>query len=77
MKITYIWKILSEDGLLKDPPKFYDPLGYGYDVNETEDYNHFKSEEEAYENFNRVRTETNNKVMEYFDFVLIKIVNVY
>lgn len=77
MNIKYFWKILSEDGLLKDPPKFKDYYNYEYDVNVTEDWKLLESEEQAYSNLKRVRTETNDDSMKYFEFVLLKIVKVY
>lgn len=33
MKMQYVWKVLSEDGLLKDPPIFTDCYHYEFDVN--------------------------------------------
>lgn len=77
MNIKYFWKILSEDGLLKDPPKFKDYYNYEYDVNINEDWELLKSEEQAYNNLKRVREETNDDSMKYFEFVLLKIVKVY
>jgi len=77
MNIKYFWKILSEDGLLKDPPKFKDYYNYEYDVNINEDWKLLESEEQAYDNLKRVRIETNDDSMKYFEFVLLKIVKVY
>lgn len=77
MNIKYFWKILSEDGLLKDPPKFKDYYNYEYDVNINEDWELLESEEQAYNNIKRVREETNDDSMKYFEFVLLKIVKVY
>lgn len=72
-----MWKVLSIDGLLKDPPEFQDQYNYKYNVNITDDWTEIDSEQKAYENLTRVRTETNDHAMLYFDFVLIKTVNVY
>lgn len=73
-----MWKVLSEDGLLKDPPEFQDQYNYKYNINLFIDYwKELETESEAYENLARVRYETKDDAMKYFEFVLIKIVKVY
>lgn len=69
-----MWKVLSEDGLLKDPPEFTDRYNYEFDVNQTETYCDLETEEQAYENLQRVSNETKDWKMRHFDFVLVKIV---
>jgi hypothetical protein len=73
-----MWKVLSIDGLLKDPPEFQDQYNYKYNVNiSVEDWKELETEPKAYENLARVRYETKDNHMCYFDFVLVKIVTVY
>lgn len=77
MKIKYMWKVLSEDGLLKDPPIFIDSYNYEFDVNQTDSYDDLETEEQAYENLQRVSNESKDWNMKCFEFVLVKIVTVY
>jgi len=76
MKIKYVWKVLHEDCLLKDPPIFSDQYHYEFDVNKTESYDDLETEEKAYENLQRVRNATNDWKLDYLNFVLVKIVKV-
>lgn len=69
-----MWKVLSEDGLLKDPPLFTDEFNYKHDVNLIGYSGKLETEEQAYENFQRVNDETHDWKMNHFDFVLVKIV---
>lgn len=77
MKTKYVWKVLSEDGLLKDPPIFTDCYHYEFDVNEKESYGELETEEQAYENLQRVSNESKDWKIKCYEFVLIKTVKVY